>query len=103
LLANAWLIHRFFGAFSRSAAFLATLTFLGVFALGQYIFQANYNFLAPYKPEIAFGMPLLFLQAVVSLRYAEERGRGQAFLLGGLSGLLPLTSTEIALASFGAL
>jgi hypothetical protein len=101
LACTTFLIHQFFRNFSKSIAALATLSFLGVFALGQYIFQANYTFLAPYKPEISVGTPLLLLTAHLFL--ALGRRTSPRLLLGGgfCTGLLLLTSTELALAALG--
>lgn len=103
LICDVALIHFFFRRFSRSAAALGTLTFLGVFALGQYIFQANYNFLAPYKPEIALGTPLLLWQALLCARMPASRSGRAWAAVGLLAGLLALTSSELALASLGVL
>lgn len=97
LVVDTFLIHKIFRRFSFFTAVMATTCFLGVFALGQYIHQGNYNFMAPYKPEIALGTPLLLLLADLCA------GRKIPILLGALAGALILTSSEIALAAGGML
>ncbi len=82
---------------------MATTSFLGVFALGQYIFQANYNFMAPYKPEISLGTPLLLLTAHFFLKLQNRPNKSLFIGSGFCVGLLLLTSTELALAAFGIL
>jgi hypothetical protein len=103
LAVNIILLHHFFLRFSRGAAVAAVICFLGVFAVGQYVFNGNYNFIAPYKPEISLGTPLLLLQCLLSVSLGAAGWRRNFTLIGLLCGALALTSSELALAALAAL
>ena len=83
----------------RSAAGLATGVFLLVFAFGQYVGIANYNWIAPYSHELTHGVGL-GLGCVAALSAWRRTGRvGFAVLGGFLLGLCLLTKLEAFLAA----
>ena len=102
LLLDILFLHRIFSRISWALAVGIVTTFLSVFALGQYITQGNYNFLAPYKPEVSLGLCLLFAQ--VNLIVGPPKylsAKWHSCLIGVLAGALLLMSSELALASIG--
>lgn len=93
LIASLYLVHRYFRSFSAASAILAGTCFLAIAAASQFIFEGNYNLMAPYKPEAAWGGFLLLLLANVG-KEKPELGSPHGLLLGALF----LVSTESALA-----
>jgi len=57
-----FLVHELFRTLgNRWSAWLTTVVFLGVFAFGHYVLMANFNFLAPYASQSAYGFAGLVL------------------------------------------
>jgi hypothetical protein len=86
----------------RTAAFLAALAFLTLFAFAQYVQVGNYNFMAPYTHEAAHGTLLACAMVLFLLRWLEEGRRRDAGVAGLLLGLTLLTKAEVAIAALAA-
>jgi 4-amino-4-deoxy-L-arabinose transferase-like glycosyltransferase len=86
----------------RSAAFLAALAFLTLFAFAQYVQVGNYNFMAPYTHEAAHGTLLACAMVLFLLRWLEEGRRRDAGVAGLLLGLTLMTKAEVALSALAA-
>lgn len=86
----------------RTAAFLAALAFLTLFAFAQYVQVGNYNFMAPYTHEAAHGTLLACAMVLFLLRWLEEGHRRDAGVAGILLGLTLLTKAEVALSAVAA-
>ncbi len=82
---------------------LACLTFLLVFAFGQYKLGGNYNFVCAYVYELPHGVFLSFLALLQFKKYLERPSPKSLGLLGLLTGLVFLTKPEVFLALSGAL
>lgn len=83
----------------RFAATLACLTFLLVFAFGQYVGVANYNYVCPYSHEVTHGL-LLTLVSLNALVTWRKQGRRVWIVVSGLAvGLAFLTKAEPFLAA----
>jgi len=83
----------------RFAATLACLTFLLVFAFGQYVGVANYNYVCPYSHEVTHGL-LLTLVSLNALETWRKQGRSVWIVVSGLAvGLAFLTKAESFLAA----
>ncbi|MEN6459644.1 MAG: hypothetical protein ABFC63_12025 [Thermoguttaceae bacterium] len=81
---------------SRTAATIACLVFVLLFAFGQYLGIGNYNYVCPYAHEMTHGLTLS-LAAVVAAWPADRRQRSR-MALGGLAlGIAFLTKTEVFL------
>lgn len=92
---------------SRTAAVAGALVFLCVFAFGQYLPIASYNWICPYTYEITHGIALA-LAAVLALGHhaSHHAATGRSRSLAGaglLLGLVFLTKTEVFLAALVAL
>jgi len=82
----------------RFTATVGTLVFLTVFAFGQYIRQANFDYVTPYSHEMTHGTALS-LAAMVLLRIHLRRGGvGSALGCGLAVGLTFLTKAELFVA-----
>lgn len=82
----------------RCAALLAALLFLLVFAFGQYVGIANYNWIAPYAHELTHGV-MLAVASVAALSKWRRDGNPRMLAAGGfLLGLCFLTKVETFLA-----
>jgi hypothetical protein len=82
----------------RLAATVAAMVFLLVFAFGQYVGIANYNWITPYSHEVTHGVALS-LAALVALERWLRTGSIPSVALGGLAlGLCFLTKVETFLA-----
>jgi hypothetical protein len=89
-------------ASDRTAATVAVALFLLVFAFGQYLPIANYNFIAPYSHELVHGF-VLTLVALVSLHtWVRGGSRLHAGLAGLALGAVFLTKAEVFLAGAAA-
>ncbi|MEJ2205310.1 MAG: hypothetical protein P8170_14520 [Gemmatimonadota bacterium] len=98
LTALTYHVHRVAGG--RAPALFASTTFLLVFAFGQRLLYANYNFVAPYSHEVTHGLFLLMLGIVCVERHATRGGHiGWAAAAGACVGSALLTKPEIAVAS----
>lgn len=106
LVVDCALLFAIFRRLSASFAHVAVVVFLALFALGQAIYEGNYNFMAPYKPEVSVGFPLLLAFVWTLLRNELHMGSRKAwFACGTLMGATCMTSSEFALAcvaAFGA-
>jgi 4-amino-4-deoxy-L-arabinose transferase-like glycosyltransferase len=79
-------------------ALLACLTFLLVFAFGQYKLGGNYNFVCAYVYELPHGIFLSFLTLLKLKEYLECSTSKNLGTLGLLTGLVFLTKPEVFLA-----
>ena len=81
------------------AAAVATLFFLTVFSVGQYVPQGNYNFVTPYSHEMTHGTFLSLAALVLLVVHVRRGGVGSAFACGVALGLTFLTKAEFFLAA----
>lgn len=85
-----------------TAATSGVFTLLGVFAFGQYVDVANYNFVAPYHHFQTHGIALGLVELFALLRWIE-RGEARFGALAGLVfGALFLTKLELWLPGLAA-
>ena len=101
LCAIAALIFGFFRkALGFSAGTLACALFLLLFAFAQYTQSGNYNFMAPYKPDVGYGVlfALLMIWQLQSMDVPGKSTRHCASFAGLFLGLTLLTTLEIAVA-----
>ena len=82
---------------ARTANFVC-LTFLGVFAFGQYKLGGNYNFVCAYVYELSHGVFLSFLALLQFKKYLDHPFPKRLGLVGFLTGLVFLTKPEVFLA-----
>jgi 4-amino-4-deoxy-L-arabinose transferase-like glycosyltransferase len=93
------LIYRLAAAIAGSvAALLASLTFLAVFAFGQYLGVGNYNWICPYSHEVTHGITLALLSIYLAWRNAIDKNWWTAAGSGLALGLVFLTKPEVFLA-----
>lgn len=93
------ILHRLFQHLSDArTANLACLTFLAVFAFGQYKLGGNYNFVCAYVYELPQGIFLSFLALLQFKKYLDHPVPKNLGLLGLLTGLVFLTKPEVFLA-----
>jgi len=85
-------------AASRTAAFLACLVFVGVFALSRYTIAGNYNYICPYSHETTHGLTLSLGALWFLARYTRSGKLADAGWCGLLVGLVFLTKPEVFLA-----
>ncbi len=78
--------------------YLACLTFLLVFAFGQYQLGGNYNFVCAYAYELSHGILISLLALLQFKKYLDRPGTKSLGLLGLLTGLVFLTKPEVFLA-----
>lgn len=84
----------------RLTATVAGLVFLLVFAFGQYVGIANYNWIAPYSHEVTHGLGLALASLVALERWVRTEA-SWALALGGMAfGLCFLTKPEPFAAAF---
>ena len=88
---------------SRAAAFLATGTFVALFAFAQYTGIGNYNFICPYSHELVHGLLLALLTLICFFKYVNGTGRSFSLIIGFLLGVVFLTKVEVFVALTGAL
>ena len=83
---------------SPSAAFVACLVFIFLFAFSQYAIDGNYNYVCPYSHEATHGM--LFSWVALACLLAHARSQRTGWLVGaGLAcGLVFLTKPEFFVA-----
>ena len=85
------------------AATLGGVTLATVFAFGQQVYYANYNFVCPYVYNLTHGVALA-LGALWGLgRYDRDRRIGALAATGLAAGLVLLTKAEVGLATLPAL
>jgi len=96
-----------FVMFRRSAdaltATLCGISFVVVFALGQYRGSGNFNFAAPYNYELTHGVLLGIVTLFLYQSYLHRAATGKLVALGLLTGLVFLTKPEAFLALFTAM
>ena len=79
----------------RLTATVAGLVFLLVFAFGQYVGIANYNWITPYSHEVTHGFVLALASVVALERWARTGAVGALTLGGAAVGLCFLTKPEV--------
>ena len=87
---------------ARTANFIC-LTFLGVFAFGQYKLGGNYNFVCAYVYELPHGILISFAALLQFIRYLDDPHPKKLGLVGFLTGLVFLTKPEVFFALITAL
>lgn len=93
-----WLIAK---TSNQLTAFVCGALFLCLFAFGNYLSVANYNYLAPYNHEMTHGM--LFALGMIVLLCSERLKWWLRSILAGLClGCVWLTKAELSLAATGA-
>lgn len=96
------LMHRLLrGIASLLATTAALLVFLLVFAFGQYIAIANYNFVSPYAHELTHGLLFSLAAAAALGSYFQEARSSRILIAGLLTGAVFLTKYEVFAASLG--
>ncbi len=79
---------------SRLAATVACLTFILLFAFGQYVGVGNYNFVTPYSHEITHGVILAFAAIALLAAHLRHPSLPKLFASGLVLGLCFLTKPE---------
>lgn len=87
---------------AKTANFIC-LTFLGVFAFGQYKLGGNYNFVCAYVYELPHGVFLSFLALLQFKKYLDHPSTKKLTTLGLLTGLVFLTKPEVFFAEVTAI
>jgi hypothetical protein len=80
------------------SALVTSLTFLTIFAFPQYVVTGNYNFVSPYANELTHGIFLSFIVIHQLKKYLENKSFVNIGIMGGASGLVFLTKSEVFLA-----
>jgi hypothetical protein len=83
---------------SRLATTAACVTFLVVFACGQFVKIGNYNWVCPYSHELPHGALLVIAALAAVARYQDSRRGAWLGAVGLATGLLVLTKAEVLLA-----
>jgi dolichyl-phosphate-mannose-protein mannosyltransferase len=83
---------------ARTANFIC-LTFLGVFAFGQYKLGGNYNFVCAYVYELPHGIFIGFVALLQFKKYLDHPLPKRLGLVGFLTGLIFLTKPEVFFAA----
>ncbi len=93
-----WALYRVIQCLSDSTTALwACVTYLSIFAFGQYLTIGNYNFVCPYSHEVTHGLALALVSLQALLRYKSGRW-GWLCVEGLCLGLALLTDPAVALA-----
>lgn len=79
---------------SRLAATVACLTFVLLFAFGQYVGVGNFNFVTPYSHEMTHAVILAFAAIALLAAHIRRRSPAMLFLSGTALGLCFLTKIE---------
>jgi hypothetical protein len=87
---------------ARTANFIC-LTFLSVFAFGQYKLGGNYNFVCAYVYELPHGVLLSFAALLQFKKYLDHPLPRRLGLVGFLTGLVFLTKPEVFFAAITAI
>lgn len=97
--ALAVLIHTFIKNLSdRLTATVCTLSFITLFAFGQYSGGGNFNFICAYVYELPHGVALSLLALYCFSKYIETKSLSQLTIVYLLVGLIFLTKPEVFLA-----
>lgn len=103
LAAIVAMTHRLVSAIAgRAAGTAAGLVFVGVFAFGQYLEVANYNYVTPYAVEATHGMAISLAVLLLLWRHGRTGGRRPLAGAGAGLGLLFITKPEFFVAAFAA-
>ena len=95
----ALLIFNIFKSVSNEmTGVLTSLTFLFIFAFGQYSILGISNFVSPYHYELTHGIFLSFFALSIFRQYLESPELRKIFILGTISGLIFLSKFEVFLA-----
>lgn len=86
----------------RLTAMAASLVFLGMFALSQYVGTGNYNYAAPYVHEATHGMALAAALLLLFRRYLTTGSRRAVVGAGLCLGATLLTKVDVAVAAAAA-
>ncbi len=98
------IIHRLFrDLFDPLTGFLAALSFIMVFAFGNYLQVSNYNFVCAYEYTLPHGVFLSFVAIHQFVNYLRNPLSRTLFWIGLLSGLILLTKPEVFLAEITAI
>jgi hypothetical protein len=87
---------------ARTANFIC-LTFLSVFAFGQYKLGGNYNFVCAYVYELPHGILISFAALLQFKKYLDQPSLKKLGILGFLTGLVFLTKPEVFFAIISAI
>jgi hypothetical protein len=98
------IIHQLFrNLFNPLTGFLAALSFIVVFAFGNYLQVSNYNFVCAYEYTLPHGVFLSFVAIHQLVSYLKNPLPRRLFWIGLLSGLILLTKPEVFLAEITAI
>jgi len=95
--------HLFRNLFDPLTGLLAALSFVVVFAFGNYLQVANYNFVCAYEYTLPHGVFLSFVAIHQFVNYLRNPLPRTLFWIGLLSGLILLTKPEAFLAEITAI
>jgi hypothetical protein len=95
--------HLFRDLFDPLTGFLASLSFVMVFAFGNYLQVSNYNFVCAYEYTLPHGVFLSFVAIHQFIEYLRNPRSRTLFWIGLLSGLILLTKPEVFLAEITAI
>jgi len=99
----AFIIHHLFRKlYDPLTGLLATLSFIVVFAFGNYLQVGNYNFVCAYEYTLPHGVFLSFVAIHQFSNYLRNPRSLTLFGIGFLSGLILLTKPEVFLAEITA-
>ena len=97
------IIHSLFRSlFDPLTGLLAALSFIVVFAFGNYLQVSNYNFVCAYEYTLPHGVFLSFVAIHQFVNYLRNPKSCTLFFIGFLSGLILLTKPEAFLAEITA-
>jgi hypothetical protein len=96
-------LHRFVeDAIGRRAGVVAALSFISIFAFGQYTRFANYNWMSPYSHEVTHGIALCLVSLWGVRAYARTGRIAFAAVAGVALGIVFLTKAEVFIAGAAA-
>lgn len=84
-------------------AVINSAVFLSIFAFGQYVSTANYNYVCPYSHELTHGILLSFFSILLFIIYINKRVLSVLFFIGINLGLIFLTKLEVFFAASSSL
>jgi hypothetical protein len=103
IILTAIIHHLFRNLFNPLTGFLAALSFIVVFAFGNYLQVSNYNFVCAYEYTLPHGVFLSFVAIHQFVSYLRNPLCRTLFWIGLLSGLILLTKPEVFLAEITAI